>query len=62
MENYGEATAMIRDGYKEKVINPHQVGKTETYIYDNGTAKGSRVAWIIKLKEPRLPITQVVCN
>ena len=37
---------MIRDGYKDKVINPHQVGGIETYVCDNGVAKGSRVAWV----------------
>ncbi len=37
---------MIRDGYKDKVINPHQVGGIETYVCDNGAAKGSRVAWV----------------
>jgi len=37
--------AMTR-GYKDKIINPHQVGGIETYVCDNGAAKGSRVAWI----------------
>jgi len=37
---------MIRNGYKDKIINPHQVGGIETYVCDNGAAKGSRVAWI----------------
>jgi len=45
-ENDGDAISMIRDGYEEKVINPHQVGGIETYICDNGAAKGSRVAWV----------------
>ncbi len=37
---------MIRDGYKEKMINPHQLGGIETYVCENGAAKGSRVAWV----------------
>ncbi len=37
---------MIQQNWKDKISNPAQVGGIETSVLDNGTGRGTRIAWI----------------
>jgi hypothetical protein len=37
---------LAKQKWKDKISNPAQLGGIETSVLDNGTARGTRIAWI----------------